>query len=88
MAGHMLELLVFSSTKRSNLAKNIWFIVLTGLVVGNFWWFKDLALGIYGPVNNHTGWMWRPSWNVRASVSIADPADLQLGDERDVRTHT
>lgn len=73
MAGHMLELLVFSSTKRSKFAKNIWFIVLTGLVVGNFWWFKDLALGIYGPVNDHPGWMWRPSWNVSAGSRAHSP---------------
>jgi hypothetical protein len=33
-------------------------------VIINFWWFKDFALGIYGPVNDHKGWLWRGSWNV------------------------
>lgn len=33
-------------------------------MVLNFWWFKDLALGVHGNINDHKGWKWRSSWNV------------------------
>jgi dolichyl-phosphate-mannose-protein mannosyltransferase len=64
MAGHVLETFFFGSPKRSFRAKLVWFAIWTGAVVLSFWWFKDLALGIYGPVNEHKGWRWRRSWNV------------------------
>ncbi|WRT64632.1 uncharacterized protein IL334_001565 [Kwoniella shivajii] len=64
MAGHVLDLMIFSSIRRSQFKKGIWFALWAGSVVLSFWWFKDLALGIYGPVNDHWGWMWRISWNI------------------------
>jgi hypothetical protein len=64
MAGHVLNHLIFDSQRLSPGARFIWFIIWTGSVVLNFWWFKDFALGIYGPVNDHRGWLWRGSWNV------------------------
>lgn len=64
MAGHILNHLIFDSQRLSPGARFIWFVVWTGSVIVNFWWFKDFALGIYGPVNDHKGWLWRGSWNV------------------------
>jgi dolichyl-phosphate-mannose-protein mannosyltransferase len=64
MAGHVLETAIFGSPKRSPLAKLVWFVLWTGSVVVSFWWFKDLALGVHGPINEHKGWRWRSSWNV------------------------
>jgi hypothetical protein len=64
MAGHVLNHLIFDSQRLSPGARFIWFIIWTGSVIMNFWWFKDFALGIYGPVNDHKGWLWRGSWNV------------------------
>jgi dolichyl-phosphate-mannose--protein O-mannosyl transferase len=64
MAGHVLNHLIFDSQRLSPGARFIWFIIWTGSVIVNFWWFKDFALGIYGPVNDHKGWLWRGSWNV------------------------
>ncbi|KAK4686851.1 hypothetical protein P7C73_g3267, partial [Tremellales sp. Uapishka_1] len=69
MAGHVLELFIFGSTKRTRRNKNIWFLIWTGSVMFCFWWFKDLALGIHGSVDNQWGWMLRPTWNV-------SPADV------------
>jgi dolichyl-phosphate-mannose--protein O-mannosyl transferase len=64
MAGHVLNHLIFDSQRLSPGARFIWFVIWTGSVIVNFWWFKDFALGIYGPVNDHKGWLWRGSWNV------------------------
>jgi dolichyl-phosphate-mannose--protein O-mannosyl transferase len=64
MAGHVLNHLIFDSQRISPGARFIWFVLWTGSVIVNFWWFKDFALGIYGPVNDHKGWLWRGSWNV------------------------
>ncbi|KAK8847542.1 hypothetical protein IAR55_005400 [Kwoniella newhampshirensis] len=76
MAGHVLDHFFFASTRRTQTKKIIWFAFWTGLVVFNFWWFKDLALGIYGPVNEHHGWRWRMSWNV--SVMALSASGLKL----------
>ncbi|WVF69639.1 hypothetical protein IAT40_004418 [Kwoniella sp. CBS 6097] len=64
MAGHVLDHLFFAPSKRSQFKKLIWFLIWAGSVVVSFWWFKDLALGVHGPVNSHWGWAWRPSWNI------------------------
>lgn len=64
MAGQVLDVTIFSSSRWSDKSKLVWFIFWAGAVVLNFWWFKDLALGIYGPVDSHKGWQWRRSWNV------------------------
>ena len=76
MAGHVLDHLIFSSRKRTALNKTIWFAIWTGLVVVSFWWFKDLALGVRGPVNSHWGWRWRQSWNVSLSNLCPDLLEL------------
>nr|ODN93643.1 dolichyl-phosphate-mannose-protein mannosyltransferase [Cryptococcus depauperatus CBS 7855] len=64
MAGQILDHLFFSSSHRSQTKKLVWFGIWTGAVVLSFWWFKDLALGVRGPINDHSGWGWRKSWNV------------------------
>ncbi|WVR04769.1 hypothetical protein IAU60_001781 [Kwoniella sp. DSM 27419] len=64
MAGHVLDHLFFSSTRRSDFKKTVWFVLWAGSVVVSFWWFKDLALGVHGPVSSHWGYLWRPSWNI------------------------
>ncbi|RXK40898.1 dolichyl-phosphate-mannose-protein mannosyltransferase [Tremella mesenterica] len=64
MAGQVLDHLIFSSPRRSHTAKVTWFVLWASGVVLSFWWFKDLALGIHGPVGDHWGWKWRSSWNI------------------------
>ncbi|BEI83871.1 hypothetical protein CcaverHIS002_0404750 [Cutaneotrichosporon cavernicola] len=64
MAGQVLDLFFFGSTRWSAKAKLVWFVLWTGALVVNFWWFKDLALGVHGNVNDHPGWQWRRSWNI------------------------
>jgi dolichyl-phosphate-mannose-protein mannosyltransferase len=64
MFGHVLDHIFFSS-KRSHTSQLAWFVFWTGAVVLSFWWFKDLALGVHGPINDHKGWQWRSTWNVR-----------------------
>jgi dolichyl-phosphate-mannose-protein mannosyltransferase len=70
MAGHVLDHTLFGSPRRSPGARLVWFVLWTGAVVVNFWWFKDFAMGIYGPVNDHKGWQWRSSWNVGSMLSF------------------
>ncbi|KAK6903573.1 hypothetical protein I203_107078 [Kwoniella mangroviensis CBS 8507] len=64
MAGHVLDHFFFGGTRRTSFKKGVWFGIWAGAVILSFWWFKDLALGIHGPVNDHWGWLWRLSWNV------------------------
>lgn len=64
IAGHVLDTWFFNNQKLSPTTRLAWFVLWTAAVVINFWWFKDLALGIHGPVNDHKGWQWRRSWNV------------------------
>ena len=39
--------------------KHVAFGVVALLVVTNFWWFKGVAWGIEGPINDHWGLQWR-----------------------------
>jgi dolichyl-phosphate-mannose-protein mannosyltransferase len=55
---------MWNPRSRSLRVRTIWFAIWAGAVIINFWWFKDLALGIHGNVNDHKGWKWRESWNV------------------------
>lgn len=65
--GHLLDLFFFSS-RRSPRTQLVWFVIWTLAVIGQFWWFKDLALGVHGPINDHWGLHWRDSWNVSLVV--------------------
>ncbi|KAI5451990.1 Protein O-mannosyltransferase 2 [Naganishia albida] len=62
--GHMLETFIFSSRKRSDRTKWIWFGILAGSIFLCFWWFKAVAIGISGPIREHKGLGWRKSWNI------------------------
>lgn len=73
MAGHVLDHLFFSATRLSPTVRLASFAIWTFAVVASFWWFKDLALGIDGPVNDHNGWLWRPSWNVSTMLALPGP---------------
>lgn len=64
MAGQVLNTFIFGSPRWSERTKLIWFIFWTSAVFLNFWWFRDMALGIHGPINDHKGWQWRRSWNI------------------------
>lgn len=77
MAGHVLDHVFFGSESKSPRTRLIWFTLWTMAVVVNFWWFKDFALGIYGPVGEHKGWQWRRSWNV-------SPTPPEGGSRRDL----
>ena len=82
MAGHVLDHFFFSPVRRGRLSKIFWFTFWTGPVLVSFWWFKDLALGVSGPVNDQWGWKWRPSWNVSdesalLSAGVADQTTVR-----------
>lgn len=59
MGAHLLDHFVFSSRRLKQQTKMIVFGVITFLIVANFWWFRGVAFGIDGPVNEHWGLHWR-----------------------------
>ncbi|EIM89627.1 glycosyltransferase family 39 protein [Stereum hirsutum FP-91666 SS1] len=64
MLAHLIDHFVFSSRRLSERTKWIVFGVCTSSIVFSFWWFKGVAFGIDGPINNHWGLQWRESWNI------------------------
>lgn len=71
MFAHLVDHFVFSSRRWSERIKWIVFAVLTGAIVGCFWWFKGVAFGIEGPIGDHWGLRWR---KVRFSfIAFAEP---------------
>ncbi|KAF9258911.1 glycosyltransferase family 39 protein [Marasmius fiardii PR-910] len=44
--------------------KLVVFGIVAGAIVVVFLWFKGLAFGIKGPMNDHWGLGWRKSWNI------------------------
>ncbi|EIW84678.1 glycosyltransferase family 39 protein [Coniophora puteana RWD-64-598 SS2] len=64
MFGHVFDHFFFSSRRLSTKTKRIVFGVVTFLIVANFWWFRGLAWGMEGPINDHWGLQWRKSWNI------------------------
>ncbi|KAH0583383.1 hypothetical protein H2248_009010 [Termitomyces sp. 'cryptogamus'] len=64
MCAHMFDHFVFSSRRYSTQTKWIVFGVAAGTIVCTFWWFKGMAFGIDGPINEHWGLLWRKSWNI------------------------
>ncbi|KIL67087.1 glycosyltransferase family 39 protein [Amanita muscaria Koide BX008] len=64
MFAHLLDHFVFSSKRLSTKTKTIVFGIVTGTIVLTFWWFKGLAFGIEGPINDYWGLQWRKSWNI------------------------
>jgi hypothetical protein len=59
MAAHMLDHFVFSARRLSERTKSIVFAVVAFAIVANFWWFRGVAWGIDGPINDHWGLGWR-----------------------------
>lgn len=59
MLAHMLDHFIFSSKRYTTKTKTIVFGVLSFSLCFSFWWFKDVAFGIAGPVNETKGLQWR-----------------------------
>ena len=59
MLAHLLDHFIFSSRRFSHKTKAISFGVCAFIIVGTFWWFKGVAFGIDGPINEHKGLGWR-----------------------------
>ena len=65
MLAHLLDHFVFSSRRLSERTKQIAFGVSAFIILATFWWFKGVAFGIDGPINEHWGLKWR---SVRSSL--------------------
>jgi hypothetical protein len=59
MAAHMLDHFVFTARRLSERTKSIIFGLIVFGIVANFWWFRGVAWGISGPINDHWGLGWR-----------------------------
>ncbi|KAK7032963.1 glycosyltransferase family 39 protein [Favolaschia claudopus] len=66
MFAHLLDHFIFSSRRWTQKTKAISFGVCAGSILFCFWWFKGVAFGIDGPINEHKGLLWRKSWNIYA----------------------
>ncbi|KAF7375276.1 Glycosyltransferase family 39 protein [Mycena sanguinolenta] len=64
MFAHILDHFIFSSRTLPLAAKGVAFGICAGAVAGTFWWFKGVAFGIDGPINEHWGLLWRKTWNI------------------------
>lgn len=58
MFAHILDHCIFSARWKDH-TKRVAFGVVAFLIVANFWWFKGMAWGIEGPINEHWGLLWR-----------------------------
>jgi len=59
MLSHVIDHFIFSSKRLSFRTKAISFGIIAGLIIVNFWWFRGVAFGIDGPINQHRGLKWR-----------------------------
>jgi dolichyl-phosphate-mannose--protein O-mannosyl transferase len=59
MLSHVLDHFIFSSRRYTNETKAIVFGILSSTILFTFWWFKDVAFGITGPIDDHRGLGWR-----------------------------
>jgi dolichyl-phosphate-mannose-protein mannosyltransferase len=59
MTAHLLDHFVFTSRLLTERTKWIVFGIVGGAVFGTFWWFKDIAFGITGPIADYKGLAWR-----------------------------
>jgi len=64
MIGHMMDHFIFSARRLNEKIKTGVFIISSAVIVGVFWWFRGVAFGIDGPVQDHWGLQWRKSWNI------------------------
>lgn len=58
-ASHVLDHFVFTSRRLSEKTKWIVFGTVAFLIFATFWWFRGVAFGIDGPINEHWGLKWR-----------------------------
>jgi len=58
MFAHILDHFIFSARWKDS-TKRVAFGICAFLLVGNFWWFRGMAWGIDGPINEHWGLAWR-----------------------------
>lgn len=63
MSAHVMDHCIFSARWKEK-TKRILFGVTAFAIVANFWWFRGMAWGIEGPVNEYWGLQWRKSWNI------------------------
>ncbi|KAJ6468316.1 glycosyltransferase family 39 protein [Mycena sanguinolenta] len=63
MFGHILDHFIFSRSLPL-VVKGVAFGICAGAFAGTFWWFKGVAFGIDGPINEHWGLLWRKTWNI------------------------
>ncbi|KAI9459456.1 glycosyltransferase family 39 protein [Lactarius psammicola] len=64
MAAHLLDHFIFTARFLKERTKTILFALVAFAIIANFWWFRGVAWGIDGPVNEHWGLGWRQSWNI------------------------
>lgn len=64
MTGHMVDHFVFRSRRLNESIKWAVFFAFAGTIIGVWWWFKGIAIGITGPIADHKGLLWRKSWNI------------------------
>ncbi|CAL1705382.1 unnamed protein product [Somion occarium] len=64
MFAHLVDHFVLTSKRFSEKTKWIVFGALSFTIFACFWWFRGLAFGMDGPINEHWGLRWRRSWNI------------------------
>jgi len=64
MFAHLLDHFFFSAKRHSEKTKNIVFGINVFLQLAAFYWFKEFAWGIEGPVGEYKHRGWRSSWNL------------------------
>lgn len=67
MLAHFFDHFVFTARRLSENVKTGVFIFTYVTIVGVWWWFKDIAMGVEGPIADHWGLGWR---KVRPKVSV------------------
>jgi dolichyl-phosphate-mannose--protein O-mannosyl transferase len=81
MFAHMVDHFVLTARTLSERAKWGVYGAVVFAIVANFWWFRGMALGIDGPINDYWGVGWR---KVRCAATAAradtdrHAADLEL----------
>jgi dolichyl-phosphate-mannose-protein mannosyltransferase len=59
MAAHLIDHFVFASRRIDESHKWVIFGLCVFMLVGTFWWFRGVAWGIEGPIQEYTGLGWR-----------------------------
>ncbi|TFY64691.1 hypothetical protein EVJ58_g2453 [Rhodofomes roseus] len=63
-SAHVLDHFVFTTRRLTERTKWIVFGVVVFSIVATFWWFRGVAFGIDGSINDHWGLKWRSDWNI------------------------